>query len=389
MNGYSCVLRRCSVKAVIVDWARSPFHRAHKGDLSTVRPDDLAGQVAKALIDRNEIDPAEFDDLLLGCGYPEAEQGYNMGRLVTFLIGMPNTVPGVTYNRLCGSSMQAIMSAAANIESGWGDCFLCVGIESMSRVKRRGFNWSPHPGLEDGWPEAYVPMGQTAENIASRWSIPRTLQEQYSLTSHQKAASARASGSFDDELIPISHDGITISEDGCIRPDTTLESMATLSPVFSDGGSVTAATSSPLTDGAAAVIVCSEDFAASRGLRPMARIVSGAVTGCPPDLMGIGPVEATRQVLERASWELSSVDLFELNEAFSSQSMAVIDELELEPAKVNIDGGAIAIGHPLGASGARITGKAASLLSRTSSNRAIATMCIGGGMGIAIALESM
>ena len=259
----------------------------------------------------------------------------------------------------------------------------------MSRVKRRGFNWSPHPGLEDGWPEAYVPMGQTAENIASRWSIPRTLQEQYSLTSHQKAASARASGSFDDELIPISHDGITISEDGCIRPDTTLESMATLSPVFSDGGSVTAATSSPLTDGAAAVIVCSEDFAASQAVRPMARIVSGEVTGCPPGLMGLGPGEATRQVLERASWELSSVDLFELNEAFSSQSMAVIDELELEPAKVNIDGGAIAIGHPLGASGARITGKAASLLSRTSSNRAIATMCIGGGMGIAIALESM
>ena len=389
MNGYSCALRRWPVKAVIVDWARSPFHRAHRGDLAAVRPDDLVGQVAKALIDRNEINPDEFDDLLLGCGYPEAEQGYNMGRLVTFLIGMPNTVPGVTYNRLCGSSMQAIMSAAANIESGWGDCFLCVGIESMSRVKRRGFNWSPHPGLEDGWPETYVPMGQTAENIATRWSIPRTLQEQFALSSHQKAASARTSGSFDDELIPISHDGITITEDGCIRPDTTLESMAALSPVFSDGGSVTAATSSPLTDGAAAVIVCSEDFALSRGLQPMARIVSGAVTGCPPDIMGIGPVEATKQVLERAAWELGSVDIFELNEAFSSQSMAVIDELRLDSAKVNLDGGAIAIGHPLGASGARITGKAASLLSRTGTNRAIATMCIGGGMGIAIALESM
>ena len=389
VNGYSCTLRRWPVKAVIVDWARSAFHRAHRGDLAAVRPDDLAGQVAKALIDRNGIDPAEFDDLLLGCGYPEAEQGYNMGRLVTFLIGMPNTVPGVTYNRLCGSSMQAILSAAANIESGWGDCFLCVGIESMSRVKRRGFNWSPHPGLEDGWPEAYVPMGQTAENIATRWSIPRTLQEQFALSSHQKAASARASGSFDDELIAISHDGITTTEDGCIRPDTTLESMAELSPVFSDEGSVTAATSSPLTDGAAAVIVCSEDFAMSRGLQPMARIVSGAVTGCPPGIMGIGPVEATKKVLERAAWELGSVDLFELNEAFSSQSLAVIDELGLEPAKVNLEGGAIAIGHPLGASGARITGKAASLLSRTGSTRAIATMCIGGGMGIAIALESL
>ena len=376
------------MKAVIIDWARSPFDRAHKGGLAGVRPDDMAGQVAKALIDRSGIDPVAFDDLLMGCGYPEAEQGYNIARLVTFLAGMPDTVPGVTFNRLCGSSMQAVLSAAAQIEAGWGGCFLCVGAESMTRVKRRGFNWSPHPGLEEGWPEAYVTMGQTAENVAARWSITRDQQERFALASHQKAATARESGSFDAEIIPLSNGDNTVSEDGCIRPGTTLEAMAELVPVFSDGGTVTAATSSPLTDGAVAMIVCSEEFASDHGLEPMARIISGAVTGCPPEIMGIGPVEATRQVLERTGWDIDSIDIFELNEAFSSQSLAVIDELGLDPSKVNLEGGALAIGHPLGASGARITGKAASLLARTGSSRAIATMCIGGGMGIAIALEN-
>ncbi|MCH2268106.1 thiolase family protein [Candidatus Thalassarchaeum betae] len=376
------------MKAVIIDWARSPFDRAHKGGLAGVRPDDMAGQVAKALIDRSGIDPVAFDDLLMGCGYPEAEQGYNIARLVTFLAGMPDTVPGVTFNRLCGSSMQAVLSAAAQIEAGWGGCFLCVGAESMTRVKRRGFNWSPHPGLEEDWPEAYVTMGQTAENVAARWSITRDQQERFALASHQKAATARESGSFDAEIIPLSNGDNTVSEDGCIRPGTTLEAMAELVPVFSDGGTVTAATSSPLTDGAVAMIVCSEEFASDHGLEPMARIISGAVTGCPPEIMGIGPVEATRKVLERTGWDIDSIDIFELNEAFSSQSLAVIDELGLDPSKVNLEGGALAIGHPLGASGARITGKAASLLARAGSSRAIATMCIGGGMGIAIALEN-
>ena len=377
------------MKAVIVDWARSPFDRAHKGSLSGLRPDDMAGQVVKALIDRGGIDATEFDDLLMGCGYPEAEQGYNIGRLVTFLAGMPDSVPGMTFNRLCGSSMQAVLSAAASIESGWGDCYMCAGVESMSRVKRRGFNWSPHPGLELDWPEAYVTMGQTAENIAKKWKIGRDEQEGFALESHLKASAAQREGRFEDEIIPVTDGESIISEDGCIRPDTTLDAMSKLNPVFSEGGSVTAATSSPLTDGTVAMIVCSEEFASQRGLKPMARIVSGAVSGCPPGIMGIGPVEATRKVLERTGWGLETVDLFELNEAFSSQSMAVISELGLDRTKINIDGGAIAIGHPLGASGARIIGKAAALLRRTKSNRAIATMCIGGGMGIAIALESL
>ena len=376
------------MKAVIVDWARSPFHRAHKGSLSGLRPDDMAGQVVKALIGRSGIDATEFDDLLMGCGYPEAEQGYNIGRLVTFLAGMPDSVPGMTFNRLCGSSMQAVLSAAASIESGWGDCYLCAGVESMSRVKRRGFNWSPHPGLELDWPEAYVTMGETAENIAKKWEIGREEQETFALESHIKASAAQREDRFVDEIIPVTDGESVIIEDGCIRPDATLDAMARLNPVFSEGGSVTAATSSPLTDGAVAMIVCSEEFASQRGLKVMARIVSGAVSGCPPGIMGVGPVEATRKVLERTGWGMETVDLFELNEAFSSQCMAVISELGLDRMKINIDGGALAIGHPLGASGARIIGKAATLLRRTKSNRAIATMCIGGGMGIAIALES-
>ena len=375
------------MKAVIVDWARSPFHRAHKGSLRGMRPDDLAAHVIRELISRNDIDTSDFDDVLMGCGYPEAEQGYNIGRLVSFLAGFPDSVPGVTINRLCGSSMHAVLSAAANIESGWGDCYLCAGIESMSRVKRRGFNWSPHPGLELDWPEAYVTMGETAENIADDWGVSRAEQEAFGLDSHIKANAALEAGAFEDEIIPIIDGQDIIASDGCIRSDSTLEAMAALKPVFSENGTVTAATSSPLTDGAVAMIVCSEEFAANKGLDAIATICGGAVSGCPPGVMGIGPVEATRKVLDRVGWELDSVDLFELNEAFSSQSLAVISELGLDSDKVNIDGGAIAIGHPLGASGARITGKAASLLDRTGSNKAVATMCIGGGMGIAIALE--
>ncbi len=375
------------VKAVVVDWARSPFHRAHKGSLSGIRPDDLAAQVIRGLITRNDIETSDFDDVLMGCGYPEAEQGYNIGRLVSFLAGFPDNVPGVTINRLCGSSMHAVLTAAAYIESGWGDCYLCAGVESMSRVKRRGFNWSPHPGLELDWPEAYVTMGQTAENIADDWGVSRADQEAFALDSHSKASAALDAGAFEDEIIPVVDGQETIDFDGCIRPDSTLESMATLKPVFSENGTVTAATSSPLTDGAVAMIVCSEKFAADRGLDAMATICGGAVSGCPPGIMGIGPVEATRKVLDRVDWNLDSVDVVELNEAFSSQSLAVISDLGLDRDKVNIDGGAIAMGHPLGASGARITGKAASLLARTGSERAVATMCIGGGMGIAIALE--
>ena len=377
------------MKAVIVDWLRSPFHRAHKGKLANVRPDEMAGQVIRELMKRNNLSGSMIDDLILGCAYPEGEQGYNLGRLLTFLGDLPNTVPGATINRLCGSSMQAILSAAAHIEVGWGDCILVGGVESMSRVQRRGFNWSPSSELEDKFPDAYIGMGQTAENVAKAWNQTRLQHEEFALLSHQKAASAQSNGLLANEIVSIQSDDGIISEDGCIRGNTNLESMAKLNPAFGDDGLVTAATSSPLTDGAVFMVVCSEDFAEKNNLKPIARIVAGAVTGCAPDVMGIGPIEAIKKVLKRANWDIDDVDLFELNEAFSSQSLAVIDDLQINPDIVNLHGGALAIGHPLGASGARITGKAASLLQSTNSKRAIATMCIGGGMGISIALEKM
>jgi len=375
------------MKAVIVDWLRSPFHRAHKGELANVRPDEMAGQVIRQLMERNDISSSMIDDLILGCAYPEGEQGYNLGRLLTFLGELPNTVPGATINRLCGSSMQAILSAAAHIEVGWGDCILVGGVESMSRIQRRGFNWSPSPELEDKFPDAYIGMGVTAENVAKKWNQTRLQHEQFALSSHHKAASAQTNGLFKNEIATIKNNEFIISEDGCIRGNTTLESMAKLNPAFGENGIVTAATSSPLTDGAVFMIVCSEEFAEKNKLKPMARIVAGAVTGCSPEIMGIGPIEATKKVLNKANWKVDDVDLFELNEAFSSQSLAVIEELKIKPEIVNLHGGALAIGHPLGASGARITGKAASLLQSTGSERAVATMCIGGGMGISIALE--
>jgi len=372
---------------VIVDWMRSPFHRAHKGELKGVRPDEMAGQVARALLSRNNITETQIEDILLGCAYPEGEQGYNIARLVGFLTGLPDTVPGSTFNRLCGSSMEAIHVATAKISAGWGECFLVGGMESMSRVKRRGFNWSPHPELEKSYPEAYINMGITAENVAEKYSIDRVRQEEFALESHKKSALAQQNGYLNTEICPIIVGDKKVKSDGCIRPTSNLESMAALNPVFQESGTVTAATSSPLTDGVTFAIVCSERFATSNDLTPIARIVSTSVTGCPPDLMGLGPITASHLCMERAGWTTKDVDIWELNEAFSSQSLACIDELGIDIEKVNLDGGALSLGHPLGASGARITCKAASLLQRTGKSKAIATMCIGGGMGIATALE--
>jgi len=377
------------VGAVIVDWRRSPFTRAHKGLLSNVRPDDFAGQVISDLLSENQIKPSQIDDVIVGCAYPEGEQGYNIGRMLVYLSGLPNTVPGTTINRLCGSSMQAIVNASAYISSGWGDCYICGGLESMSRIQRRGFNWSTHPELEQKYPQAYIGMGLTAENVANAYEISRQEQEEFALESHMKASIAQRSGFFSTEISPINYESGVISEDGCIRSETSIEMMAKLSPAFLPDGSVTAATSSPLTDGATFSLICSEKFCEENGLQPIARIVASAVTGCPPELMGLGPISATSRVLERTGWNISEIDIFELNEAFSSQSIACIREIGIDQNRVNLDGGSIAIGHPLGASGARITCKAASLLKRNGKKRAIATMCIGGGMGIATALEGM
>ncbi|WP_417845579.1 thiolase family protein [Thalassospira povalilytica] len=375
--------------AVIAGYVRSPFTPARKGALAKVRPDDLAAQVVKGLVEKTGIDPKAIEDLILGCAFPEGEQGFNVARLVTFLAGLPRSVAGVTVNRFCGSSMQSIHQAAGAIAIGAGEAFICAGVESMTRVPMMGFNPLPNPELYKTMPEAYMGMGDTAENVAAKYTLSRADQEAFAVESHKRAASAQAAGKFVDEIIPIQTKDGVVSEDGCIRGDTTAEGLADLKPAFRADGVVTAGTSSPLTDGASAVLVCSEEFAAKNGLTPLARIKSVAVDGCLPEIMGIGPVGASKKALARAGLTSADIDVTELNEAFSSQAMASISDLGLDGAKVNIDGGALAIGHPLGATGARIVGKAASILKRDGGKYALASQCIGGGQGIATILEAM
>ena len=378
------------MKAVISAYARSPFHFARKGKLAEVRPDDLGAQVAQGLMRRAGIDPRLLDDVILGCAYPEAAQGNNLARIVSLLAGFPHEVSGMTINRFCGSSMSAIHIAAAQIEAGLGEAYLCVGIESMTMVPQGGFNFSPHPQLL-AETDAYIGMGDTAENVARKYQVARADQELLAFQSHQKAATARAAGLLKDEIVPITTAaGEVVAEDGCIRPGTTLEALAALKPVFDpEHGVVTAGTSSPLTDGASAVLVTSEEFARRHGLKPSARIVSMAAVGCDPALMGIGPIPATRKALKIAGLQASDIDVAEINEAFASQALACVRELGIRPEVLNIDGGGMAIGHPLGATGARITGKAASLLTRTGGRYALAAQCIGGGQGIATILENI
>jgi acetyl-CoA acyltransferase len=375
--------------AVIAGYVRSPFTPARKGALAKVRPDDLAAQVVKGLVEKTGIDPNAVEDLILGCAFPEGEQGFNVARLITFIAGLPRSVAGVTVNRFCGSSMQSIHQAAGAIAIGAGDVFICAGVESMTRVPMMGFNPLPNPELYKAMPEAYMGMGDTAENVAAKYSLTRADQEAFAVESHKRAAAAQAAGKFVDEIIPIKTKDGVVSEDGCIRAETTAEGLADLKPAFKADGVVTAGTSSPLTDGASAVLVCSEEYAAKNGLTPIARIKSVAVDGCLPEIMGIGPIGASKKALSRAGLTAADIDVTELNEAFSSQAMASISDLGLDGAKVNIDGGALAIGHPLGATGARIVGKAAAILKRDGGKYALASQCIGGGQGIATILEAM
>lgn len=374
---------------VIAGYKRSPFHFASKGSLSSARPDDLAASVIRELLSQSGIDPADIEDLILGCAFPEGEQGFNMARLVVNIADLPISIAGTTVNRFCGSSMQAIHMAAGAIMNNAGDAFICAGVESMSRIPMGGFNPLPNPELSERYPQAYIGMGETAENLAKKYKISRTEQEKFAVFSQQKASAAQKSGKFRDEIVAIDtpRSG-RVEEDGCVRSDTTAEALAVLKPAFDQMGSVTAGTSSPLTDGACATLITSEEYARANGLKIMARIRGMAVAGCAAEIMGIGPVPAVKKALARAGVTLSDIDIIELNEAFSAQSLSVIRELGIDEAKVNLDGGAIALGHPLGASGARITGKAASLLQREKKNLALATMCIGGGQGIATVLEA-
>jgi acetyl-CoA acyltransferase len=360
---------------VIAGYVRSPFHLANKGALARVRPDDIAAQVIRGLLDKTGVDPAEIEDIILGCAFPEAEQGLNVARLIGLLADLPLTVGGMTVNRFCGSSMSAIHIAAGQIQLGAGDAFICGGIESMSRIPMGGYNPMPNPALA-AKSAAYMGMGETAENVATKYQITRAEQEALAVKSQQKAGAARAAGRFTDEIIPIT-----------IRPDTTVEALAGLKPAFSAEGSVTAGTSSPLTDGASAVLVTSEEFAIKHGLTVLARIVSVGVAGCAPETMGLGPIAASLKALERAGLKASDMDVVEINEAFASQAIACIRDLGLREDTINIDGGALAIGHPLGATGARIVGKAAALLQREGGRYALSTQCIGGGQGIATILE--
>jgi len=372
---------------LIAGYVRSPFDFAGKGALARVRPDELAAQVVKALLARTGIEAGDVEDLLLGCAFPEAEQGLNAARLVGLLAELPIEVAGATINRFCGSSMQAVHGAAGAIRMQAGEAFICAGVESMTRVPIMGYNPLPHPGLAAAMPAAYMSMGETAEVVAERYGIAREAQEAFALDSHQKARSAREAGRFAEELVAIDGGDRSVERDGCIREDTSREALASLEPAFVAGGTVTAGTSSPLTDGAAAVLVCTRGYAERAGLEPLARVVSVAVAGCAPETMGMGPVHATRKALDRAGIAVGDLDVVELNEAFASQALACIRELQLGESRINLDGGAIALGHPLGATGARITGKAAALLKREGGRYALATQCIGGGQGIATVLE--
>ena len=368
----------------IVDYARSPFAQAYKGALAGTRPDDLAATVVKTLVGRQKFDPAEIEDLILGCAFPEGEQGLNLARIVGQLAGLPNSVGGGTINRWCGSSMNAIGVAAGAIKLGAGEAIIAAGVESMSRVPMMGFNPLPNPAWSEATVRAFLNMGLTAENLAERYKLDRETQDSFAVNSHHKAAAARADGRLAAEIVAV--DGV--EQDGLIRPDSSVEKLGTLKAAFLANGSVTAGNSSPLTDGASAVLVASEAFVKRHDLKPLAQIKSFAVSGCAPEIMGIGPVEASRKALSRAGVKASDLDVIEMNEAFAAQVLSCCADLDIDPARLNRDGGAIALGHPLGGTGARLVGKASMVLKRDGGRYGLATQCIGGGQGIAMIVEA-
>jgi acetyl-CoA acyltransferase len=374
---------------VIAGYVRSPFTLAHKGALARVRADDMAAAVVRGLIAKTDVASEDIEDIIVGAAFPEGEQGFNVGRLIGLLADLPLSVGGMTVNRFCGSSMSSVHIAAGQIQLGAGRAFIAAGIESMSRVPMGGFNPLFNTTLAKKMPGAFMGMGETAENVARKWQITRDQQEDFAVESHRKAARAQAEGKFADEIVPITTKSGVVDKDGCIRPETSKEALAGLKLAFDSEGTVTAGTSSPLTDGASAVLVCSEDYAREKGLAILARIKSVAISGCEPDIMGIGPVRASRKALERAGVDAADIDVVELNEAFASQAIASLREIGFRPETLNLDGGALALGHPLGATGARIVGKAAALLKREGGRYAMATQCIGGGQGIATVLEAV
>ena len=395
-------------EAVIVSAVRTPIGRANKGVLKDVRADDLAAIAVRAAVERvPQLDRALIEDVILGCAFPEGEQGMNLARLVGALAGLPETAGGVTVNRFCASSLQAVNMAAQSIMLGQGDVIVAGGIESMSRVPMGGFNpsfnprlikprpgekiESPYPPVENEWVlSSYIPMGMTAENLAREYSISRAEQDAFSLRSHQRAIAATDNGIFKREIVPVPLPNGTLMEiDEGPRRDTSLEKLASLEPAFIGGGTVTAGNSSPLNDGAAGVVLMSAEKARDLGITPLAKVHAMAVAGVRPDIMGIGPVPAMRKALHRAGMQLSDIDIIELNEAFAAQSLAVVKAMGIDQEKLNPHGGAIALGHPLGCSGARIIATLINDLQTHDKIWGIATLCIGGGQGLATIIERM
>ena len=371
-------------KAVIAGYSRSPFTVAKKGGLIDVKPDVLLSEVIKNLILKSKVNLDDIEDVIIGCAFPEGEQGFNIGKLVTFLSGMNIKTAGTTINRWCGSSMEAIHVAAGKISMGSGKVFICGGVESMTRVTT-GFEPLPYPKPNEENPNLYFSMGITAENVAKKYHIERRAQQDFAIGSHEKAFQAQSKGNLENEITIINN----CSKDGGIRPNSSHEILDNLKLIFDPKGTVTAATSSPLTDGAATTLICEEQYAKDNNLNILGRIVSTAVQGCSPELMGLGPIGASQKALKRANLTIKDIDIVEINEAFASQALACIKDLNIDEKKINLDGGAIALGHPLGATGARITGKAAELLRRENKRYALATQCIGLGMGIATVIESV
>ena len=375
--------------AVIVGYKRSPFTFARKGEMANIRPEDILSQTINQLLNEIQINKNDIEDIITGCAYPEGAQGNNIAKIVSFMTDMPEHVAGMTVNRWCGSSMQAIHDATGAIAINSGDVFLCCGVESMTFIPMNGLTYDPHPQLNKDNPNVYMSMGITAENVAKKFNISRKEQQDFAISSHSKASLARESNLFDNEIVSITNNDEKINKDGGIRPNTSHEILDGLKLAFDENGTVTAGTASPLTDGASAVIVCEEEYAKKNNLNILARIKSTAVVGCPPELMGLGPINASKKALKRANLSISDIDIVELNEAFASQSLACIKELKMDINKVNLHGGAIALGHPLGATGARITGKVATLLQNNNKKYGLATQCIGLGQGIATVLENI
>lgn len=392
-----------SREAVIVAAVRTPIGKARRGGLATVRPDDLAVSVIKELLKRvPQIDPVEIDDVVFGCAFPEGEQGMNMARMISLRAGLPNSVPAETINRFCSSGLQSIAHVAYAIMAGQMDIAIAGGTESMTMVPMAGYKFSPNPDFAAETPEVYTNMGLTAENVAVKYGINREDQDAFALRSNQLAAAAVDSGRFDPELVPIEVEvkeigpddkpiirKFTVKRDEGPRADTSLEALSKLKPAFKEGGTVTAGTSSQMSDGAAAVVVTSREKADTLGLKPMVKFIAFAVGGVPPEIMGIGPVVAIPKVLKIAGLQLKDIDLIELNEAFAAQSLAVIRELGLNEEITNVNGGAIALGHPLGCTGAKLTTQLIYEMGRRKSKHGMVSMCIGGGMGAAAIFENL